>query len=113
MEVGQYPIFMNKALDNGVVTQPAQGLWLPAWQRGQRTVAQHPRLAGQFVVLTENQRRHRAAPQVAGAYAFAAIATGECDFLPAVGQHVRVKMPGDTQVAAPGVSQANIAQNRE
>ncbi|PNG65304.1 hypothetical protein TI06_22825, partial [Vibrio vulnificus] len=104
---------MDETADDRVVAEPAAGFRFPAGQAVQRTLAQHPGLPQQLAVLTEDQRGQGAAAEVAGADPFAAVAAGEGDATGAVEQHVRAEAPGHAEVAAPGVADPGVLEQRE
>lgn len=97
--VGEGPVLVDEALDDGVVAQPAAGFGWPGGQAGNRAVVEHPGLRGQFVVLVEDQCCKRAPAQVGGADTFAAVAASQGNATLAVAQHVRAEASGHAQVA--------------
>ena len=65
--VGEGPVLVDETLDDRVVAQPAAGLGRPTGQARQWAVVEYPRLAGQFVLLAEDQCGQGPPAEVGGA----------------------------------------------
>lgn len=63
--------------------------------------------------LVENQIREGAPAEVAGAHAFAFIATGQGDAALLIDQHMWLEAPHHAQIAAPGVGDTHILELRK